>query len=254
MKLKLWSDLHLEFSGNKFKHIWTPSDEDKEVTLLLAGDIGVGTGARFFVENLCKSFKHVLLVCGNHEFYKNDMTDIRKRWRIIEEENPNFNFMDNEWRELDGVRFLGGTMWTSFNDGDPLVMAAAHRTMNDYRQITKDGLTIRPSTTMEEHDTFVDFLLKMFEVDFDGPTVVMTHHSPGNIQRSAYDTSLANYAYFAEMEHMIGTHNKAKLWVHGHTHASADYMINETRVVCNPYGYKDYETNEHFNPNLILEV
>lgn len=254
MKIKLFSDLHLEFSGNKFKHIWAPSDEDKEITLLLAGDIGVGLGGRLFVENLCESFKHVLFVCGNHEFYNNDMTDIRERWRKIEEENPNFNFLDNEWRVLDGVRFLGGTMWTSFHDGDPFAMGAAHRIMNDFNTIKKDKLPIRPSTLLEEHDKFVDFLLKMFDVDFDGPTVVMTHHSPGNVQRSDYGTSMVNYAYFAEMEHMIGTHNKAKLWVHGHTHASADYMINETRVVCNPFGYKDHDTNPNFDKNILLEV
>lgn len=254
MIIRVFSDLHLEFSGNKFKHIWTPSDEDKDITLLLAGDISVGLSARFFVESLCESFKHVLFVCGNHEFYGNDMIDIRKRWRDVEEAIPNFHFLDNEWRIIDGVRFLGGTMWTSLNDGDVLAVSTAHRSMNDFRRITKDNQLIRPRTVIDEHDEFIKFLLEKFDEEFNGSTVVMTHHSPGNIQRSAYGTDILNYAYFAELENMIGTHNKAKLWVHGHTHASADYMINETRVVCNPFGYKDHETNSWFDPKIILEV
>jgi len=32
-----------------------------------------------------------------------------------------------------------------------------------------------------------------------------------------------------------------KLWVHGHTHDPYDYVIGETRVVCNPRGYIGYE-------------
>lgn len=254
MKLRLLSDLHLEFSGYKFKHIWTPSEEDKEITLLLAGDISVGLTARFFVENLCKSFKHVLMVCGNHEFYNNDMTDIRARWREVEEGIPNFHFLDNEWRILDGVRFLGGTMWTDLNDGDYMTKATAHRTMNDYRSISKDKNVITPDITIAEHDKFIKFLIEKFDEEFDGPTVVMTHHSPGNIQRSGYDSSILNYAYFAEMENMIGTHDCVDLFVHGHTHKSADYMINNTRVVCNPHGYHGHEVNPEFDKNLIIEI
>lgn len=254
MKLRLWSDLHLEFSGNKFKHIWAPSDEDREITLLLAGDIGVGLGARFFVENLCQSFKHVLFVCGNHEFYDNDMTVIRARWKEVEDEIPNFHFLDNEWRILDGVRFLGGTMWTDFHDGDPFAVGNAHRVMNDFRAIKKDRFAIKPGTLIEEHDKFLDFLLTKFDEEFNGPTVVMTHHSPGNVQRSEYGSNMLNYAYFAELENMVGTHNKAKLWVHGHTHASADYMVNETRIVCNPHGYFGHEVNPNFDKNILLEV
>ena len=36
------------------------------------------------------------------------------------------------------------------------------------------------------------------------------------------------------------------LWVHGHTHSSADYQVGDTRVVCNPYGYYRHEVNTEF--------
>jgi hypothetical protein len=96
--------------------------------------------------------------------------------------------------------------------------------------------------------------LEKFDEEFDGPTVVMTHHSPGNIERSQYGQSILNYAYFAELENLIGYHDRVDLWVHGHTHKCADYMINETRVVCNPYGYHEYEANSGFDQNLIIEI
>ena len=45
------------------------------------------------------------------------------------------------------------------------------------------------------------------------------------------------------------------LWIHGHTHASCDYIIPETgcRVVCNPHGYQR-ENGEYFDPALVVEV
>ena len=41
--------------------------------------------------------------------------------------------------------------------------------------------------------------------------------------------------------------------VHGHIHSQQDYMIGDTRVVCNPRGYPD-EPNANFIPNLTVNV
>lgn len=256
MKIKVWSDLHLEFRENLYDHIWEPSESDKDVTLLLAGDVAKGTAGEDFMHALCASFKHVLRICGNHEFYENDFDKVIKHWQDFEEGGPpNFHFLHNDWRILDGVRFLGGTMWTSFNDGDPISMGACHRIMNDYAEIWCEGKRITPRFVMHEHDRFIDFLLQKFDEPFDGPTVVMTHHSPGNeLKRRGRRGDRVGAAYFADIEEMIGHHNKSVLHVHGHTHQSFDYMINETRVICNPYGYWGHSVNKDFNPDLVIEI
>ena len=46
----------------------------------------------------------------------------------------------------------------------------------------------------------------------------------------------------------------AAVWCHGHIHNSADYMIAETRVICNPRGYIGHELNPDFDPNLTVET
>lgn len=254
MKLKLWSDLHLEFSKS-FDHIWTPSDEDKETILLLAGDIHLGSSAAIFIEELCKSFKHVLYIHGNHEYYGRDFNNTIEDWKRYEENGPkNFHFLRNDWRILDGVRFLGGTMWTSFDNADPMAMRTALREINDYQEIHCEGEKIRPSFIYREHMKFMDFLEEKLAEPFEGKTVVMTHHSPGNaVKRNGRICGLSDHCYYADLEHMIGYTNIA-IWVHGHTHQNADYMVNETRVVCNPYGYHRMATNPNFNKDLILEV
>jgi len=256
VKIRLWSDLHLEFSNHKWDHIWTPAPEDKETTLILAGDIDVGTCAQEWMNVLSDSFRTVIRICGNHEFYDNDYDKVIRDWRDFEQSGPsNFHFLHNDWRIIDGVRFLGGTMWTSFDDGDPIAMGYAHRVMNDYRNTKQNGKLITPDFILSQHELFIDFLLRKFDEPFEGDTVVVTHHSPGNaLKRKGHRGDRSDTAYFADLEHMIGHHNKAKLWVHGHTHRNWDYMINETRVVCNPYGYHGKSTNGGFDKDLIIDL
>jgi hypothetical protein len=198
------------------------------------------------------------MVCGNHEYYHQpDFNKVNADWQAWEcEGSPkNFHFLYNDWRILDGVRFLGGTMWTDFDDGDPIAMGACHRIMSDYADIKLDGQPLTPRDVIREHDRFMKFLLEKFDEPFDGKTVVMSHHSPGNeLKRRGRRGDRVGSAYFADIEEIIGHHNKAHLWVHGHTHQCWDYRINETRVVCNPYGYWGHSTNGNFDPDLILEV
>lgn len=256
MKIQLWSDLHLEHSNYTYNHIWAPRPENADQILILAGDIGCGNLARYFIQDLCASFSHVLMVCGNHEFYDFDFDRVIRMWEEFEEQGPkNFHFLHNDWRIIDGVRFLGGTMWTSLDDGDPITMGHAHRVMTDYALIKHDDRPITPYFTMAEHDKFIEFLLKKFDEPFDGATVVITHHSPGNaLRRRGRAGHRTDASYFADIEDMIGWHNKAKVWCHGHTHRSYDYMINETRVVSNPYGYHGNATNLDFDPDFSFEV
>jgi hypothetical protein len=46
----------------------------------------------------------------------------------------------------------------------------------------------------------------------------------------------------------------AVLWIHGHTHESFDYVVNGTRVVCNPRGYAPRDLNPAFDPGLTVDV
>jgi len=256
MKIRLLSDLHLEFSGRRWEHLWEKSDQDKETILILAGDIDIGAYSQPFMTELSEHFKYVLRICGNHEFYEHRFDKVIEEWKIYEESGPkNFHFLHNDVRWIDGVRFIGGTMWTSFDDGDPLIMAYAHRKMSDYQVIYDENYRrITPAFILKQHDEFMDFYLKEIEKPFDGPTVVITHHSPGNgLKLNGRDT-YSDHLYHASIEEQIAYHGNVKLWLHGHTHRSLDYMINDIRVVCNPFGYYPDELNPNFDKNLILEL
>ena len=52
------------------------------------------------------------------------------------------------------------------------------------------------------------------------------------------------------MEH---TMTGIDLWMFGHTHTSFDFMIDETRLVSNPYGYGD-ENKGGFVIDKIVDI
>ena len=255
MKIRVMSDLHLEFQSSKLgAGVWEPSPDDAHQTLVLAGDIDVGPGAVDEMIRLCSHFKYVVRVLGNHEFYDHDYDSVIRYWANVElNESPNnFMFLHNDTRVLDGVRFIGGTMWTSMNASDPFEVRNAARAMNDYECIKRNGATLHPRDTIGEYYEFINYLGEQLKSDGQIPTVVVTHHSPGNpVRRSAWRSG--NAYYYADLEQMVGD-SGIKLWIHGHTHESQDYMINETRVVCNPYGYHGVGLNRSYDKNLTVEI
>jgi hypothetical protein len=86
--------------------------------------------------------------------------------------------------------------------------------------------------------------------------VVITHHAPS--RRSVHPrfaSSLLNAAFVSDAERFLGG-DRVQLWIHGHTHDSFDYVVDGTRVVCNPRGYAKDGVNENhrFDPHLMIEV
>lgn len=253
-KIRVMSDLHLEFQKSNISGIWTPSEADSEQILVLAGDIDVGQNGTHYITELCSHFKAVVRIAGNHEFYDREYHTVINFWKSFEESSAphNFHFLHNDSRTIDGVKIIGGTMWTSFANGDPLVMRAAQLEMNDYYVIQHSGTALTPAHVLEKHLEFTQYLDNELTKPTSVPIVVVTHHSPGNpVRRSNYTSG--NHMYYADLEQKVGN-SEIKLWIHGHTHSSQDYMINNTRVVCNPYGYKGHELNPNFDKNLVVEV
>ena len=73
--------------------------------------------------------------------------------------------------------------------------------------------------------------------------VVVGHHSPSKLStKPQYETEvIVNGAYSSDLSDFILDRPMIKVWTHGHTHHTCDYMIGSTRIVCNPRGYANYE-------------
>jgi len=64
-----------------------------------------------------------------------------------------------------------------------------------------------------------------------------------------------NACFVSDAERLVDG-RRARLWIHGHTHDSFDYVLNGTRVVCNPRGYARNGVNENplFDANFLVEI
>jgi hypothetical protein len=73
--------------------------------------------------------------------------------------------------------------------------------------------------------------------------VVIGHHAPSKLStKPKYQKDvMVNGAYSSELSEFILDHPQIKVWTHGHTHHTFDYMVGSTRIVCNPRGYHGYE-------------
>jgi hypothetical protein len=250
-RFRVFSDLHLEFSD------WTPPPTDADA-ILLAGDIAVGTHGIAWAR---RHFPDVAIVYvpGNHEFYGAQLPDALDTLRATAK-SCDVHFLDGDEAIVDGIRFLGTTLWTDYalyGSAQPELdraMADAEEEMNDFRMIQwTDGDRFTPELVREMHLTRAQWLADRLAEPFVGTTVVITHHLPHRLSiHPKYEGTRFNPCFASDLDHLVRT--PVTLWVHGHTHESIDYVVNGTRVVCNPRGYIPREPNPSFNPLGTIDL
>lgn len=257
-KIRLLSDLHLEFGPFEIPEM----EDDPETVLVLAGDIGVGDTFEHWMRDVCSRFHSVVYVLGNHEFYGDTIEHIRQYWNYISSTIDNLYLLDDSATIINGIKFLGGTLWTNFNEGDWFAVQAAKEGMNDFQVIEMDDRhNFTPVYWRFLHNETVHFLKKELEDNpFDGPTVVVTHHLPSFQSCHPRFSKKLNPAFASDLEWMFQDYN-IDAWFHGHTHDSYDYNIGvpfsdevHGRIVCNPRGYHGVETNPSFDPHKTIEL
>lgn len=249
MKIQLASDLHLDMLGAA--RTWTLIEPDPTAdVLVLAGDID---GAEAAVARFAKWPVPVIYVPGNHEFYDWDWQVIRTALQEVSE-GTDFHVLDNGRVDLGGVRFLGCTLWTSFNVRGrtrSTVMDTARATMNDFYLIGNKAGTFTPEDALKDHEASCKWLEQQLAVPFDGPTVVVTHHAPHPLSiHPRYAGEALNGAFASDLTPLM---KHVDLWLHGHVHDSFDYQVDQCRVVANPAGYALNGKAARTEAELILE-
>jgi predicted phosphodiesterase len=284
MKIKIVSDLHLEFAD-----LMLPNNEGADV-LVLSGDIMIAEdlhdhphfdfnpyshGAfadlgrkqqrvatfRDFLKRCAFQFPHVVYVAGNHEFYNGKFYKGIQYLRDECAKYPNVYFLEKDTKIIDDIVFVGGTLWTDMNKHDPLTLHAVRDMMNDFRLIKNDqkGFTpLKPADTVIRHRETLQYIKHIVSEHKDKTCVVVGHHSPSfqSCHPQYANNYLMNGAYHSDLSEFIIDHPQIKLWTHGHTHHPFDYVIGETRVVCNPRGYENdgYSEQTGWDPAKIVEV
>jgi len=261
MKIFCISDIHTEKVQRRFhpnfdyESLRFNYPIDTEV-VILCGDIGEWVNGLEWAANRFKN-KIIIYVVGNHEYYDNDIS-------IIDEIRSKANelgifLLDNDQVIIDGVRFLGCTLWTDFCQYSADVIDYAWSEINDFRYIKSRNWWLNhqnrakaiwlmnldstysmnpeffsPTVAYLLHKKSLQWLDQNLNKTFEGKTIVISHHAPTM-------KSTDNHAYGSNLGAFIEKNkDNIDLWCHGHIHKALDYEIHGVRVICNPRGYPTY--------------
>ena len=246
MKIQIISDVHTEFHPDRGKAFWKNIPVNGDV-LVIAGDLGT---AGYLTENLafaCEKFPHVVYVTGNHEYWgAKGYHVVKAAMEELAAKFSNFHWLLDSAVEIDGIRFLGNTMWFK---GDGLAQLY-ERAWSDFKRIKGASHWI-----YKANSTTRGYLRN----EVKKGDVVVTHHLPCDLSihpdYKSGPMSWQNMFYVCDMSGLILDKAPAA-WIHGHTHTHNDYMLGETRIVSNPRGYVGYEhlAIAAHDPGFCIEV
>ena len=278
MKIALASDIHLEFGDILLKNEENADVLILSGDICTANQFKKKPKERMVVKDFFKrcsfQFPHVVYIMGNHEHYNFDTVDTYNRLKAELADLPNIHVLEKETWEHNDMTFVAGTLWTDMNKGDPLTLWHCNKGMSDFQVIknsnrmvqhkrnvyheserNEDGTLVvksvdhyqtpskwSPEDSVEDHKKMMDYI-KIATENKTKQYVVVTHHAPSPISIAEcyrHDT-LMNGAFASDLSDFILDRPQIKLWTHGHMHNVSDYMIGDTRVVCNPRGYIGHE-------------
>lgn len=276
MNIQLLSDLHLESHPH-----FIPQPAEGADVLVLAGDIGsyqAGSSlthlgiADFGLQRFANWPCPVVFVPGNHEYdglefdeAHSRLQDVCKRLGLI--------WLERETATIQGVRFIGCTLWTDF---DAITQSRAANSAESSEVTLGEHLKTR-----EKAFRAADYALKKNHALLGGqpmlaeqvrelglqsqawlrealaqptnsPTVVVTHFAPS--MRSAdprYGINPGTAGFCNALDDLF---LQAQLWLHGHLHCPLDYTVSGCRVVANPLGYARKNEQLHFKPQACIKL
>ena len=147
---------------------------------------------------------------------------------------------------------IKAVLWTSLDNNNYLTKYVADKYMPDFRRI----IDFSPDEQVRIFNNHLDFIKKSSEEFKNKKQVWMTHHAPSSKSVSEKYKHLLheNFCFYSDLEYLIKD-KRPLVWIHGHVHHKCDYVIGNTRIICNPLGYPGecYKQYEDYKP-VIIEV
>jgi Icc-related predicted phosphoesterase len=142
---------------------------------------------------------------------------------------------------IEGIPFVGAPLWFRKKENYKAYSAM----LNDFQLISNFEDRIFKENKKS---------LKFLDWHVTKDSIVITHHVPTAKSTPArYVGDPVNMFFLCDMEGFI-KERKPKLWIHGHTHDSFNYMLESTHMVCNPLGYVGHQVNPEFIPNMMIDL
>jgi len=239
-----------------------------------------------FFEQCSQEFPKVVYIMGNHEHYHGDFAHTYGILKHALDKFKNIYVLEKETLVVDDVVIIGATVWTDMNGSDTATLHAIPRMMNDFH-VVKNSLRMvsrqvplyddgeynvdrkitgykqketpakfAPEDAVNDHTRALDYINHVTAEQVNKKFIVVSHHCPS--EQSVHDKykadTVMNGGFRSNLDDFISYRPQIKLWCHGHTHEDFDYVLGETRVVCNPRGYAGHEHRAGYFQLKYLEV
>lgn len=248
MKLRYFSDLHLEFiKPNKIDKFIEQIAKGENEICILSGDIGNPYQENYnkFMNFISENFKKSFIIAGNHEYYNKTKT-IQETNDYLQEyftKFDNITFLNNNFEYYNDYYFIGTTLWTKITNPENKINDVFNIPFFDYIECNK------------LHLKSIEFLENV--IHDKNKCIIITHHVPSNTLIDDKYKTLSmkpyNQWFYCSMDSFIQQNkDKIKCWFYGHTHTFNNTKINDIPFLCNPIGYPNENKNINFETSIIL--
>lgn len=220
MKIRLLSDLHLEFSGFEY----TYQGED---VLVLAGDIIDGNNVHrlnYWLETVPETVS-VVYVPGNHEFYHTSIEAGLERLAELAQQRDSFCLLQNDWnyKIYDDVvyYFFGGTQFSYIHDD--LADLRDFRLLGDFKYTHNHSIKKHNEQFNLFNEAYDDFI-KLHKKQ-SCKTIGISHFLPSaSCIQSKYEGNSLNTYFYADNDERV---KQADLWLFGHCIDSESEILTD---------------------------
>jgi predicted phosphohydrolase len=243
------SDLHIEYKKDDVPDPLTLITPSADI-LILAGDIGSlykYEQLKTFLVNLCKYFKIVLYIPGNHEYYithnycPQNMDSLLNRLNQLENSIENLYVLNRSSVQIEDICIVGCTLWSEPYVPLPKFIVRVHG-MNTsmYRQLHREDLK------------YIKRMIKYCQKK-NKKLLVVTHHCPTysviTTTKKKNDKYVSLYA--SNLDYLLNS-NMVNTWVSGHIHINFDLITDGgTHLVGNQKG-KPKDRIKDYNKNFVI--
>ena len=254
--------------------------------LVLAGDIGSYQGgsalARLDVPDFgLQRFANwpcpVIFVPGNHEYDGLEFSVAHERLQEVCH-RLGFIWLEREVVFLQGVRFVGCTLWTDF-DAPTSQLALTSAVSFGLQLKARDkafraaNYALRKNHALKDGQPMLADAIRELGLQSQAwlrdalaasnapalpvnavaqKTVVITHFAP-SLQSAdpRYGINPGTAGFCNALDDLLP---HAQLWLHGHLHCPVDYRLHGCRVVANPLGYARKNEQLAFMASSYIEI
>lgn len=216
----------------------------------MAGDIGSLYKIKQlsnFLESICKYYKLVIYIPGNHEWYTVPSYKplsykiLEQRLEQLNKAISNLYVLNRNSIVIGKYCICGATLWTNPNN-----------TFNKYI-VRIHNITIEKYKKMHNNDlTYIKKIKEYCKVN-NLKLVVVTHHPPTlKVLEENKKCKKFPHLYASNLEYLL-ENNIIKTWICGHTHKNFNLVINNCNIVSNQKGKRKDKVVD-YSKSKIFEI